>query len=76
MTVLSKMTPGQSGKVVGLTADTPITRRLCELGIFPGREIKYLRDAPLKDPMEIQVGPCCLSLRHSEAECVAVEIDE
>jgi Fe2+ transport system protein FeoA len=41
----------------------------------PGRAITYLRNAPLRDPMEIQVGSCCLSLRHAEAELITVELE-
>jgi len=76
MTYLNKMTPGQKGRVIGYTDDSPIARRLTELGLVPGREITYLRDAPLRDPLEIQIGLSCLSLRHSEASLVAVEIEE
>ena len=76
MTYLDKMTPGQKGKVVGFTDDSPIARRLAELGLVPGRSITYLRDAPLRDPLEIQIGMSCLSLRHREASLVAVEIEE
>lgn len=76
MTYLNKMTPGQKGKVVGYTHDSPLVRRLTELGLVPGREVVYLRNAPLRDPLEIQVGPCCLSLRHAEASLVAIELEE
>jgi len=76
MTYLSKMTPGQSGRVLGYASDSPITRRLTELGLAPGRQIVYLRNAPLRDPLEIQVGSTFLSLRRAEASLVAVEIDD
>ncbi|PWB75461.1 hypothetical protein C3F09_02385 [candidate division GN15 bacterium] len=76
MTYLSKMTPGQSGRVVGYTKDSPVTRRLTELGLAPGRQVVYLRNAPLRDPLEVQVGSTFLSLRRAEASLVAVEIDE
>jgi ferrous iron transport protein A len=75
MTYLNMMAPGQSGTVVGYTDDTPIARRLTELGIVPGRTITYLRNAPLQDPLEIQVGNCCLTLRRAEASLIAVELD-
>jgi ferrous iron transport protein A len=75
MTYLNMMAPGQSGTVVGYTDDTPIARRLTELGIVPGRTITYLRNAPLHDPLEIQVGNCCLTLRRAEASLIAVELD-
>lgn len=76
MTYLSKMIPGQSGRVLRYTSDSPITRRLTELGLAPGRQVVYLRNAPLRDPLEIQVGSTFLSLRRSEASLVAIEIDE
>ncbi|UCC43038.1 MAG: ferrous iron transport protein A [Candidatus Zixiibacteriota bacterium] len=76
MTYLSDMTPGQKGKVIGCMDDSPISRRLTELGFTPGRPVVYLRDAPLRDPLEVQVGHCFLSLRHSEASLVAVEVEE
>ena len=76
MTPLSKMVPGQRGTVTGFTVDSRISRRLLELGVVPGRSVIYLRNAPLRDPMEIQIGPCCLSLRHSEASLITVKLEK
>lgn len=76
MTYLNKMVPGQTGTVVGYADDSPIVRRLTELGLVPGRRVHYLRDAPLRDPLQIQVGGSSLSLRHSEASLVAIELDD
>ena len=76
MTYLNKLTPGQKGRVVGYTDDSRLTRRLMEMGLMPGNEVRYLRDAPLRDPIEIQVGSSCLSLRHSEASLITIEIEE
>ena len=75
MTPLHKMLPGQTGKVLGFTDDNAISRRLMEMGMLPGRAIAYVRNAPLNDPMEVQVGECCLSLRHAEASLVHIEVD-
>lgn len=76
MTKLNKMTPGQTGTVVGFSDDSPISRRLVEMGMVPGRTITYIRNAPLRDPMEVQVGSSCLSLRHAEASLVAVKLND
>ncbi len=76
MTYLDKMMPGQCGMVLGFTDDSPVARRLLELGLVPGKPITYLRNAPFHDPMEVQVGPSCLSLRHAEAALVAVEPED
>lgn len=76
MTPLDKMLPGQQGKVVGLEGDCPVSRRLMELGMVPGRHIKYIRKAPLRDPLVVQIEDSCLSLRHAEASLVKVEVEE
>lgn len=75
MTYLNRMLPGQSGRIIGFTDDTPIARRLTELGVVPGRQLTYLRNAPLQDPLEIQIGNSCLSMRRAEASLIAVELD-
>ncbi|MFQ5454499.1 MAG: ferrous iron transport protein A [Candidatus Zixiibacteriota bacterium] len=46
------------------------------MGLVPGRIVTYLRNAPFRDPMEIQIGCCCLSLRHAEASLVTVELEK
>jgi len=76
MTPLDKMYPGQKGKVVGFTDDNRVSRRLMEMGMLPGQSIEYIRNAPFKDPMEVQVGECCLSLRHAEASLVHIEVED
>mgnify|MGYP000219495180 CR=1 FL=1 len=75
MTYLDKMAPGQKGKVVGFCSECRVTRRLMELGVLPGRDIVYLRNAPLRDPLEVRIGECRLSFRHAEASLIAVEVD-
>ncbi len=75
MTYLNLMVPGQKGKVIGFARESRIVRRLYELGIQPGRSIVYLRNAPLKDPMEVKVGSSCLTLRHAEAALIAIELE-
>ena len=75
MTPLDKMVPGQTGTVMGFTVDSRVSRRLLEMGVVPGRSVIYLRNAPLRDPLEVQVGSCCLSLRRSEASLVTVKVD-
>jgi len=76
MTYLDRMQPGQRGRVVGFVNDSPIVRRLVELGVAPGEWLEYLRNAPLRDPLEIRIGASFLSLRRAEASLVAVEVDE
>jgi len=76
MTSLDRLLPGQRGRVVSLADDSRVSRRLMELGLVPGREVIFLRDAPLHDPLEVRIGSFCLSLRRAEAALVAVEVED
>lgn len=47
-------------------------RRLMELGLVPGTRVRLLNIAPLRDPLEIEVRGCRLSIRRVEADAVSV----
>lgn len=76
MIYLHELLPGQTARIVGYSEDSPVIRRLAELGLSPGRSITYLRRAPLRDPLEIKVGGSSLALRKAEASLVAVELED
>ncbi|MBE1426258.1 ferrous iron transport protein A [Desulfomicrobium macestii] len=72
--VLSDLIPGNSCTITNLYATDRLGQRLLDLGIFPGASIKVLRNAPLEDPMEVEIGGMLLSLRHEEASFVEVQL--
>ena len=49
-------------------------RRILDMGIVPGVEIKVERVAPLGDPVDFKVLGYHLSLRREEAENVYIEV--
>ena len=49
-------------------------RRLREMGLLPGTRVKFLRWAPLGDPLEIELRGYKLSLRRHEAELIEVAL--
>jgi len=64
---------GESGRVVRIVGASDVSRRLLEMGVTPGVEIRRLGTAPLGDPLEFELRGYRLSLRTSEAE--QIEID-
>jgi len=72
---LAELTPGQSGSVTEVTGDDWITRRLYEMGVTPGANIRVVALAPLGDPIEIEIRNYRLSLRKAEAERIAIRTD-
>ncbi|MEW5701074.1 MAG: FeoA family protein [Candidatus Zixiibacteriota bacterium] len=71
------MRPGQTARIVGLSghSNPGLASRILEIGLVPGTVVRYLRAAPLGDPIEVDVEGFLLSLRRNEAEVVLVEID-
>ena len=64
---------GSTVKVVKLTGEGAIKRRIMDMGITKGIEIYVRKVAPLGDPVELTVRGYELSLRKADAEMVLVE---
>lgn len=72
---LDRIGPGGSSRIVRVGGETPIRRRLMELGLVPGTRVRVVRHAPFGDPIELEVRGVHLSLRRSEARLIHVERD-
>ncbi len=71
---LSKLKPGEKGKIMEQGTIGPMKRRLMDMGVLVGEEVKVLKVAPLGDPIEIVIKNYNLSLRKKEAEGILVEV--
>lgn len=71
---LDKLTPGEKCKIKRLSVGNLLGQRLMSMGVYPGTELHVIRNAPLKDPMEVRMDGNSISLRHEEAKFVEVEI--
>jgi len=66
------MVPGQTGRIEAFEGDGREVRRLMEMGLIPGTEVRFVRTAPLGDPLEIELRGYNLSLRRAEAALISV----
>ena len=71
---LAKLKPGEKGKITQIGAIGPIKRRLMDMGVLVGEEVKVEKVAPLGDPIEVTIKNYNLSFRKKEAEGISVEI--
>jgi ferrous iron transport protein A len=69
---LAQLRPGEQGRIVAVRGAGPLKRRLMDMGLLPGQEIRVEKVAPLGDPIELRVRSYALSLRRAEAEGVEV----
>jgi ferrous iron transport protein A len=73
MKTLRQIPVGGSAKVVKLYGEGAVKRRIMDMGITKGVEIRVRKVAPLGDPIELTVRGYELSLRLSDAETIEVE---
>ncbi len=73
MRTLKDVAIGKTVKVVKVTGEGAIKRRIMDMGITKGVEIYVRKVAPLGDPVEIQVRGYELSLRKADADMIEVE---
>lgn len=71
---LSDIQPGQSARIVSLGAlDAPVRRKLMAMGLLPCSEVRFIRNAPLGDPLQISTGGITLSVQRTLAMQIEVE---
>ena len=73
MKTLDTMKPGGQGRIKRLSVRDKLGQRLMDMGIYPGLRVKVIRNAPMEDPMEVELDGYFVSLRHDEARFVEVE---
>ncbi|MCQ2596618.1 MAG: ferrous iron transport protein A [Treponema sp.] len=71
---LKEVKPGATVKVVKLSGEGAIKRRIMDMGITKGVEVFVRKVAPLGDPVEITVRGYELSVRKGDAELIEVEV--
>ncbi len=71
---LDQLKPGQQCKLIDIDLGGATGQRLIDMGFIPGVEIKVIRNAPLVDPVELEIRGCHVSIRHAEAKHVEVNI--
>ena len=69
---LSTLAVGEGGVVSKIEGDGSLKRRILEMGLVPGTEVRVERKAPLNDPVSVWFRGYGLSLRVDEANAVFV----
>ncbi len=73
MKTLRDLGVGKSARIIRLHGEGAIRRRLLDMGLTKGAEVRIRKLAPLGDPIEVTVRGYELSLRKADAAMVEVE---
>jgi ferrous iron transport protein A len=69
MKTLDTLKPGETGTIRNIKSST-LTIKLMEMGLLPGKKVRYNFKAPLGDPISVQISGYNLSLRIEEAHLI------
>lgn len=73
---MRNMQVGQTGTVASVKVGGELGRRIRDMGLVPGAEIRIQGRAPLYDPVALRVKGFTLTLRNNEADHIVVEVLE
>jgi ferrous iron transport protein A len=71
---LRQMQENQTGTIVSIKAAGELGRRIRDMGLIPGKEIRVQGRAPLYDPISLRIMGFTLTLRNNEADHIQVEV--
>ncbi len=71
---MRKMEANQMGTIAAVRASGEMGRRLRDMGLVPGRNVKIQGRAPLNDPIALRIMGFTLTLRNDEADYIEVEV--
>lgn len=72
---VAMLKPGEQGRITRLDAGIgPLRRRLMDMGVLPGEQVKVEKIAPLGNPIEVTIKGYSLSLRKEEARGIEIEV--
>ena len=73
---LRQMSDNQAGTIAAIKVAGDLGRRIRDMGMVPGTDIKIQGRAPLYDPVALRVRGATLTLRNNEADYIEVEVEE
>ncbi|MBS7616405.1 ferrous iron transport protein A [Candidatus Bathyarchaeota archaeon] len=73
LSVLTELAEGEKAVIVRASGGFGLVRRLAEMGLTPGVEIKLIRKCPFNGPVEIEVRSVTLALGCGVASRILVK---
>ena len=71
---LRQLSMNQDARIDRITAQGELGRRIRDMGLVPGMNVRVVGKAPLRDPVALRIGGSTISLRNKEADYIEVEV--
>ena len=73
---MRQMSDNQAGTIAAIKVAGDLGRRIRDMGIVPGTQIKIRGRAPLYDPVALRIRGATLTPRNNEADYIEVEVED
>lgn len=73
---LAQLKNGEEGIIIKVKGRGAFRKRISEMGFIPGKKVRVVKNAPLKDPIEYNILGYEVSLRRTEARLVDIITEE
>lgn len=70
---LSQLKRGDTARIISMDQDASVCQKLMNLGVLPNKTIRFVKPAPMGDPLEFEVDGRNFSVRGKEAAAILVE---
>ncbi len=74
MMTLDELRPGQECIVNDVRLEGAHLQRMLDMGFIEGTRVRVVRNAPLLDPIDVQIHGYLVAVRRNEAKGVQVEV--
>ena len=71
---LNELKPGQSARIIDVNLVGVNLQRLLDMGFVEDSTIKMVRNAPLMDPLDVEIKGYLAAIRKTEAQYIEVEL--
>lgn len=71
---LADLTKNQKGIIKRCLTQGVLKQKFISMGFIPGAEVHMIRNAPLRDPIEIGIHSYLITLRRTEASLIEVDL--
>ncbi|MCR5258740.1 MAG: ferrous iron transport protein A [Desulfovibrio sp.] len=69
---LRTMSVGDSGRIAAVEVAGEMGRRIRDMGLIPGTQVKVVGRAPLHDPVALRLSGVTITLRNNEADYIRI----
>jgi len=69
---LRNMAVGDGGRIAAVEVAGEMGRRIRDMGLIPGTQVKVVGRAPLQDPVALRLSGVTITLRNNEADYIRI----